>query len=81
MTLRDYLGFICNDDGTLRRHIFDWNVRDYAGGVEVNREIKESLLDRSAPQFWWLNNGVTITCSRAWTRNIHPSTASSRFES
>ncbi|MET8708189.1 AIPR family protein [Streptomyces californicus] len=67
VTLKDYLGFICNDDGTLRRHIFDWNVRDYEGGVEVNREIKESLLDRSAPQFWWLNNGVTITCSRAWT--------------
>ncbi|MFF7966794.1 AIPR family protein [Streptomyces sp. NPDC007903] len=67
VTLKDYLGFICNDDGTLRRHIFDWNVRDYEGGVEVNREIKESLLGQSAPQFWWLNNGVTITCSRAWT--------------
>ncbi|MEU2559645.1 AIPR family protein [Streptomyces longispororuber] len=67
VTLKDYLGFICNEDGTLRRHIFDWNVRDYEGGVEVNREIKESLLDPDAPQFWWLNNGVTITCSRAWT--------------
>ncbi|AWZ03335.1 AIPR protein [Streptomyces sp. ICC1] len=67
VTLRDYLGFISDEEGALRRHIFDWNVRDYEGGVEVNREIRDSLLDHSAPQFWWLNNGVTITCSRAWT--------------
>ncbi|MEU6715018.1 AIPR family protein [Nonomuraea sp. NPDC046802] len=62
--LGDYQKFLSKDDGSLRRHIFDWNVRDYQGGVEVNREIKTSLLDLEAPQFWWLNNGVTIVCSR-----------------
>lgn len=63
--LRDYVSFLSEQDGSLRRHIFDWNVRDYQGDVEVNREIHESLLDPGAPEFWWLNNGVTIVCSRA----------------
>lgn len=63
--LKDYLKFLTEDNGGLRRHIFDWNVRDYQGGVEVNKEIRESLLDPKGPEFWWLNNGVTIVCSRA----------------
>ncbi|MFJ3252835.1 MULTISPECIES: AIPR family protein [unclassified Streptomyces] len=65
--IRDYLAFLCEEDGSLRRHIFDWNVRDYQGEVEVNREIRASLVDVDAPQFWWLNNGVTIVCSRVST--------------
>jgi len=63
--LRDYLDFLTDEHGDLRRHIFDWNVRDYQGNVEVNREIRESLTDPSKPEFWWLNNGVTVVCSRA----------------
>jgi hypothetical protein len=65
VTLRDYLKFLTDDQGDLRRHIFDWNVRDYQGDVEVNREIRESLMDPAGPEFWWLNNGVTVVCSRA----------------
>ncbi|MFK0114524.1 AIPR family protein [Streptomyces sp. NPDC090994] len=65
--IRDYLAFLRDEDGSLRRHIFDWNVRDYQGEVEVNREIRASLVDDNAPQFWWLNNGVTIVCSRVST--------------
>ena len=64
VTLDDYFEFI-SDDGVLRKHIFDWNVRDYEGAVEVNREISASLQDADAPEFWWLNNGVTVVCSRA----------------
>lgn len=63
--LRDYVGFLTDENDGLRRHIFDWNVRDYQGNVEVNREIRESLLDSDAPEFWWLNNGVTVVCSKA----------------
>lgn len=60
----DYYKFISDEkDGTLLRHIFDWNVRDYQKGVKVNREIAQSLGDPNAPDFWWLNNGVTILCS------------------
>lgn len=63
--LRDYMIFLKDEDGRLRRHIFDWNVRDYQGEVEVNREIRDSLEDQTGPEFWWLNNGVTIVCSKA----------------
>lgn len=64
VTLKDYLSFLTDDAGLLRRHIFDWNVRDYQGDVEVNQEIRESLLDENGAEFWWLNNGVTIVCSK-----------------
>jgi len=64
VSLDDYYAFL-SDNGTLRKHIFDWNVRDYEGAVEVNREIVGSLADPGAPDFWWLNNGVTLICSRA----------------
>jgi hypothetical protein len=63
--LTDYVRFLTDETGALRRHIFDWNVRDYQGDVEVNREIRSTLADASAPEFWWLNNGVTIVCSSA----------------
>lgn len=63
--LEDYLNFITADDGSLRRHIFDWNVRDFEGNVEVNAEIEKSLREDDAPEFWWLNNGITIVCSKA----------------
>ena len=60
----DYFKFISDEtDGTLLRHIFDWNVRDFQKGVKVNREIAQSLESKSAPDFWWLNNGITILCS------------------
>ena len=64
VTLGDYMQFLADESGALRRHIFDWNVRDYQGNVEVNREIERSLLTDGSPEFWWLNNGVTIICSR-----------------
>lgn len=65
VSLEDYFAFLTDATGTLQKHIFDWNVRDYEGTVEVNREISESLRDPAAPEFWWLNNGVTLICSRA----------------
>lgn len=65
VNLEDYFGFLTEEDGSLRRHIFDLNVRDYQGDVEVNKEIRESLAHHESPEFWWLNNGVTIICSRA----------------
>ena len=65
VTLRDYMAFLSDGNGNLIRHIFDWNVRDYQGNIEVNREIQASLEDNDSPDFWWLNNGVTIICSKA----------------
>ncbi|MFE2164533.1 AIPR family protein [Streptomyces sp. NPDC059447] len=65
VALGDYIDFLSDSSGTIKTHIFDWNVRDYQGNVEVNREITSSLLNPDAPEFWWLNNGITIVCSQA----------------
>ncbi|MGW1615616.1 AIPR family protein [Streptomyces sp. NPDC002285] len=65
VSLGEYLDFLSDETGAVKSHIFDWNVRDYQGNVEVNREITASLQDPGAPEFWWLNNGITIVCSQA----------------
>jgi hypothetical protein len=58
--LQDYFAFITDEKGSLLRYVFDWNVRDYQGDIEVNQEIRGSLMDEDSPEFWWMNNGVTI---------------------
>lgn len=63
--LDEYYKFLTDGNGHLRRHLFEWNVRDYQGAVAVNKEIAASLEDPEAPRFWWMNNGVTIICSNA----------------
>lgn len=65
VALRDYYDFITNESGELRRYLFDSNVRDFLGDNRVNEEIGRSIEDPSAPDFWWLNNGVTILATRA----------------
>ncbi|MGW6415263.1 AIPR family protein [Streptomyces sp. NPDC055055] len=65
VSLGEYIDFLSDETGTIKSHIFDWNVRDYQGNVEVNREITASLQKADAPEFWWLNNGITIVCSQA----------------
>ena len=63
--LRNYWRFVSDDDDHLKRYLFDSNVRDYLGANNVNDDISRSLLDTSAPDFWWLNNGVTILATDA----------------
>ena len=63
--LNDYYNLIVDENNRLRRHLFEWNVRDYQGNVEVNKGIRNSLTSADSPEFWWLNNGVTILCSDA----------------
>ncbi|WP_406727907.1 AIPR family protein [Streptomyces sp. GD-15H] len=63
--LKDYYNLIVDENGRLRRHLFEWNVRDYQGNVSVNQEIRQSLTSSDSPEFWWLNNGVTLICSEA----------------
>lgn len=66
--LRDYIRFLANDRHKLNHHIFNSNVRDYQGAVQVNREMRSTLEDPDSPDFWWLNNGVTIICTKASTQ-------------
>lgn len=63
--LEDYWKFVSDENGHLRRYLFDSNVRDFLGENQVNEEIARSLADSSAPDFWWLNNGVTILATNA----------------
>ncbi len=63
--LRDYYYFIADTQARLRSELFTANVRDYEGDVEVNQGIRRTLASRlPVPDFWWLNNGVTIVASR-----------------
>nr|WP_298898876.1 AIPR family protein [uncultured Altererythrobacter sp.] len=63
--LQDYNEFLRDGDGRVRKTIFDLNVRDFQGNTEVNAEIKGTLNDDVAPEFWWMNNGVTILAEKA----------------
>lgn len=67
-TLESYARFITDEEGKLRRYLFESNVRDYLGEVQVNNDISQTLRNHSTPtseDFWWLNNGVTILATRA----------------
>lgn len=63
--MKDYYNFI-TDSGKLIKNIFESNVRDYQGDIQVNEGIKLTLESKSKnDDFWWLNNGVTIIATRA----------------
>lgn len=64
VNLVDYYNFI-SDEGVLRRYLFDSNVRDFMGLNSVNEDIRITLNDATSPDFWLLNNGVTILATSA----------------
>lgn len=64
VNLKDFFEFI-SDDGVLRKYVFESNVRDFQGNVEVNNDIKRTLEEQEGTEFWWLNNGVTVIASQA----------------
>lgn len=64
--LKDYYEFVIDENENLRNYLFESNVRDYQGDVEVNRDIKDTLAKNNTTiDFWWLNNGITILASKA----------------
>lgn len=63
--LSEYARFVSDENGELRKSIFDANVRDYQGSVEVNKRIHETLEGSEPEDFWWLNNGITVVATRA----------------
>ncbi len=63
--LKQYADFVTDDAGNLRRYLFDSNVRDYLGSTQVNADILKTLSGAEGPDFWWLNNGVTILATDA----------------
>lgn len=65
VALPDFHAFITDEEGRFRGHLFEGNVRDYQGRTEVNQEIRKTLEHPGSEDFWWLNNGVSILCSRS----------------
>ncbi|QSE96914.1 AIPR family protein [Fulvivirga lutea] len=63
--LKNYFDFITDDDDNLIKYFFDANIRDYQGNVEVNSAIRDTLSSKLKEDFWWLNNGITITATNA----------------
>jgi hypothetical protein len=62
--LKDYYDFIIDEKENLRNYIFESNVRDFQGYIEVNKDIQNTLINEKL-DFWWLNNGITILASKA----------------
>lgn len=63
--LINYYNFVTDDLKNLRKYIFESNVRDYQGEVEVNKDIKKTLESEKKTDFWWLNNGITLIAKKA----------------
>jgi len=63
--LEDYYNFATDDNSNIRNYIFESNVRDFQGYIEVNKDILQTLLKEKVLDFWWLNNGITILASKA----------------
>jgi len=62
--LPDYFSFI-SDKGELAEHIFEANVRGFQQDTPVNTQIRQSLEASDPPNFWLLNNGITIVAESA----------------
>ena len=59
----EFMKILKKEDGTIRRSLFNDNVRDYLGAKgSVNREIKETIAT-SPEMFSLCNNGITIVCT------------------
>ena len=65
VNLEDFASFISDEKGNLRQEFFDSNVRDFMGRNPVNNDISRTLSDAKSPEFWWLNNGITILTTGA----------------
>jgi hypothetical protein len=51
---------LSDEDGRLRKDLFEANVRDYQGPTTVNKDIGDTLGNPQSEDFWWLNNGITV---------------------
>lgn len=59
-SLSEYYRFITDSDNKLKRYYLDSNVRAYMGLNRVNSAILDTLSNEKSPDFWFLNNGITI---------------------
>jgi hypothetical protein len=62
--LTEYCKFLADSDGELAERIFDDNVRGFQQDSTVNQAIAATLMEKNGPNFWLLNNGVTIITNK-----------------
>lgn len=65
VSLLDYYRFLTTENEQLKRYYFDENVRDYLGSTRTNNDIFETLVTDNRPDFWLMNNGITIVSDNA----------------
>jgi len=65
--LSDYYAFIRDEDGKIAERFFDSNVRGYWPTSEINKQIADTLRANNGPEFWLLNNGITILTEKTGT--------------
>ncbi len=59
-----FIDMITNKDGNVKRHIFDDNLRIFLGTAGgYNQSIINTAISNESHLFWYLNNGITITCN------------------
>jgi cold shock CspA family protein len=59
----EFLKVLRKEDGSLRRSLFNDNVRDYLGNSgAINREIEDTIVN-TPEMFLLCNNGVTVVCA------------------
>lgn len=69
--LTDYFNFISDSDSIAER-FFDSNVRGYWPTSSINRSIGITLKSgNKSPEFWLLNNGITILAEKYITTSGH----------
>lgn len=61
---QSFVDLITSNDGeTIKRHLFDDNLRVFLGAKGgYNQSIISTATSSDSYLFWYLNNGVTITC-------------------
>ncbi len=74
--IKSFYDFILNKKTEqINDKLFDSNIRDFKGRSKVNKNITESLENKKNINFWWLNNGITITAE-----NVDASKHAKRIE-
>lgn len=64
----EFIKIIRNDNKSLRKTIFNDNVRDFQGDTTINNEIRKTI-ECDPEKFVLLNNGITIVCDKFTPRN------------
>jgi hypothetical protein len=61
---RSFISLICEENSTsIKRHLFDDNLRIFLGiQGGYNQAIISTASSEDSHLFWYLNNGITITC-------------------